>query len=184
MQINFYTNDQRTADALDLAFGADASIHFQSSNEVAGDCLVDFGNSYGSIDAAPLDIIGAQLQAKIRLGIIRYHFNEMPVGSCLLIETGKLAIPFFAYAPTGRIDEKNYYDSFFAILRQIKMFNAQYSEVGENKINSLAWVAGALPDAEKSALQLALAHKHFNTPLDLTKENDILARVQAIRGIL
>lgn len=71
------------------------------------DCMVAAGNSFGvmggGVDKAIRDYFGFDIQKQVQSSINRAFLGELPVGSSILIETGKTSIPYLIYAPTMRI---------------------------------------------------------------------------------
>lgn len=70
------------------------------------DCMVAAGNSFGvmggGVDKAIRDHFGFEIQNQVQSSINRAFLGELPVGSSILIETGKESIPYLIYAPTMR----------------------------------------------------------------------------------
>ena len=73
----------------------------------AYDCLVSPANSFGlmdgGMDAAIADFFGLAFEERVQSEIWRNYRGEQPVGTCLMVATGKPGCPWLAHCPTMRV---------------------------------------------------------------------------------
>ena len=106
------------------------------------DCVATAGNSFGLMDAgmdlAVLKFFGQQIQERIQKRILEDYCGEQPVGTAVIVETGRMDHPFVAHAPTMRIPMNiagtdHVYLATWATLLAVR----QHNRVSERKIETL-----------------------------------------------
>ena len=80
-----------------------------SSHQI--DCIVSSSNAFGlsdhGFDRSVCSVFGAskqRIRARLQQRIIDGFDGEQPVGSCVIVETGHPRIPYWANAPTRRVN--------------------------------------------------------------------------------
>lgn len=91
------------------AFAGVANVAFASGDfrRLEADAIVSPANSFGfmdgGIDQAYTNHFGQGMADAVRLAIHELPFNELPVGSAVVVETGNAKIPHLIAAPTMRV---------------------------------------------------------------------------------
>ena len=137
------------------------------------DCVATAGNSFGLMDAgmdlAVLKFFGSQLQAQIQQRILTEYCGEQPVGTALIIDTGRLDHPYVAHAPTMRVPMNiagtdHVYLATWATLLAVRRHN----QTAPRKINTLVCPAFGAGTGGMAGLevgfQMKLAWEHFQKP--------------------
>lgn len=142
------------------------------------DCIATAGNSFGLMDAgmdlAVLKFFGDQIQARIQQMIIEDFCGEQPVGTAVIVETGRLDHPYVAHAPTMRVPMNisgtdHVYLATWATLLAVRRHN----RTAVRKIETLVCPAfgagtGGVAGTEVG-FQMKLAWEHFrNVPPRIT----------------
>jgi O-acetyl-ADP-ribose deacetylase (regulator of RNase III) len=109
------------------AFSAfsEVEIYCEDILEVAQNCIVSPGNSYGfmdgGIDLAYYNYFGSQIQIEVQQAITYRSAGFLPVGASILVTTGDRKIPYLIVAPTmempGSVRAENCYYAMLAVLQ-------------------------------------------------------------------
>jgi len=96
MKLTIYEKNPTVAEALRIAFAPYAGTSVVLGGFEHGDpfdCFVTAGNSFGrmdgGVDRALVRYFGRELEERIQSLIIDRFLGEQPVGSCMLVETGR-----------------------------------------------------------------------------------------------
>jgi O-acetyl-ADP-ribose deacetylase (regulator of RNase III) len=142
------------------------------------DCVATAGNSFGLMDAgmdlAVLKFFGMQLQEQIQKRILDDYCGEQPVGTALIVDTGRLDHPYVAHAPTMRVPMNiagtdHVYLATWATLLAVRQTN----RIAQRKIDTLVCPAfgagtGGVAGIEVG-FQMKLAWEHFGkVPVAIT----------------
>ena len=138
------------------------------------DGFVTAGNSFGlmdgGVDRAVVQYFGREIEERVQAVILDQYLGEQPVGSCLLIETGRIDRPYLAHAPIMRVPMNisgtdNVYLAFWSALLAIRRHNASSSGARVQKVASVGLGTGTGGmDPTEAALQMALAWRHLHEP--------------------
>ncbi len=100
----------------------------------SADAIVSPANSFGYMDGG-LDLkysqyFGWELESKVREGLEKHYYGEIPVGNAIIVKTGTEDIPFLISAPTMRVPSNvsntvNAYLAFKAILQRVIQHNIE-----------------------------------------------------------
>jgi O-acetyl-ADP-ribose deacetylase (regulator of RNase III) len=137
------------------------------------DCVATAGNSFGLMDAgmdlAVLKFFGLELQDKIQKRILEEFYGEQPVGTAIILETGRLDHPYVAHVPTMRVPMNisgtdHVYLATWATLIAV----GRHNRTATRKIETLlcpAFGAGAGGvSGVEVGFQMKLAWQHFRKP--------------------
>jgi O-acetyl-ADP-ribose deacetylase (regulator of RNase III) len=145
--------------------------YFESLPEF--DCMVSAANSFGlmdgGVDAAVTRYFGVELMHRVQQQILEEYLGEQPVGTSMIVETGKPNHPYIAHTPTMRVPltiahTDHVYLAMWAMLLAVR----QHNNTQERTINivacpGLGTLTGRVPFRE-AARQMALAYKNFLNP--------------------
>jgi O-acetyl-ADP-ribose deacetylase (regulator of RNase III) len=161
------------------------------------DCLVGGVNSFGLMsvghDLAAAAQFGPTLQARVQAAILDEYLGEQPVGTALLVETGRADGPYFVHAPIMRVTMRvafsdHVYCALYAALLAVRRHNRAAANAPADSARQIQRVAvpslgtgeGGLPPAQ-SARQMALAYKNITHPPDHISWHMANNRQQEIR---
>ena len=176
MKITIVNRDQENAEVFDWRFRNEDRVQaFHGSFEDLErfDCIATAGNSFGLMDAgidlAIVRYFGRDLMETIQRRIHSEYLGEQPVGTSLIVDTGRTDHRYVAHTPTMRIPMNvngtdNVYVATWATLLAAHNHNVQH----ESKIEWLALPAfctgtGGV-DVVEASLQMQIAIDHFFKP--------------------
>jgi O-acetyl-ADP-ribose deacetylase (regulator of RNase III) len=116
-----------------------------------------------------LKFFGRQIQDQIQTRILEEYCGDQPVGTALIIDTGRHDHPYVAHAPTMRIPMNivgtdHVYLATWATLLAVRRQN----QIAQRKINSLVCPAFGAGTGGVSGIevgfQMKLAWEHFQKP--------------------
>ena len=147
-----------------FAAHSEVEIVHGSLLEVAADAYVSPANSFGIMDGG----IDALLSARFPLAqdrvqtAIAARGEPLPIGHCLVVETGDFNVPYLLCAPTmmfpSRVAHTNHaYLAMRAILAEVERFNSITHEITAVAIPGLCTGVGDMPP-EVAAQQMAQAY--------------------------
>jgi O-acetyl-ADP-ribose deacetylase (regulator of RNase III) len=153
------------------------------------DCFVTAGNAYGimtaGIDAAVVRRFGVGLMERVQERILDEFMGEQPIGTAFLVETGDVALPYIAHAPTMRVPSSisgtdKVYAATWAALLAVQRHNV----TAEQKIATVAFPAmgtgfGGVAYGE-AARQMAAAWRHYLEPPHRLDWDTVIGRHKAI----
>ena len=152
---------------------------------IEADLMVSPANSFGfmdgGLDFAIRENLGVEIEEKLQKEIIEKFKGELPVGSCLIIETNNEKWPWLASAPTMRVPMLisgtfNVYYAFRAILLAVANHPKR---IGSILCPGLGTGIGGV--APKSAAgQMAFAYSQFTAKPSIPKASQVLAAHQEL----
>jgi len=159
---------EQFADLPDVEF-----VHGGFEDLEAFDCIVSPANSFGimdgGVDAAISYFFGWSLMERVQKHILEEYLGEQPVGTSIIVETGKAKHPWLAHTPSMRVPmpiahTDHVYTAMWAMLLAVRKHNQQ----SDKKIEIVACPGlgtgtGRMPFRE-AARQMALAYRHFLNP--------------------
>ena len=156
----------------------------------AFDCMVSPANSFGimdgGVDAAITRFFGYALMERVQQRILDEFLGEQPVGTSMIVETGKARHPFLAHTPTMRVPmpisrTDNVYTAMWAMLLAVRRHNLQSDKQIEIvACPGLGTGVGQMPFRE-AARQMALAYRHYLAPPKVIGWRYAAQRQDAIR---
>jgi O-acetyl-ADP-ribose deacetylase (regulator of RNase III) len=148
-------------------------VHGYFEHIGAFDCVVSAANSFGimdgGVDAAITRFFGYALMQRVQQRILDEFLGEQPVGTSLIVETGKAKHPFVAHTPTMRVPmpisrTDNVYTAMWAMLLAVRRHNLHADQQIEIVVcPGLGTGVGQMPFRE-AARQMALAYRHYLAP--------------------
>jgi O-acetyl-ADP-ribose deacetylase (regulator of RNase III) len=137
------------------------------------DCIVSPANSFGimdgGVDAAISYFFGWSLMERVQKRILEEFLGEQPVGTSIIVETGKAKHPYLAHTPTMRVPmpiahTDHVYTAMWAMLLAVRKHNTRSEKpIGIVACPGLGTGVGQMPFCE-AARQMALAYRHFLSP--------------------
>jgi O-acetyl-ADP-ribose deacetylase (regulator of RNase III) len=137
------------------------------------DCIATAGNSFGLMDAgidkAVVKYFGEIIQQRIQERILADYLGEQPIGTCIIVPTGKPKHPFVAHTPTMRIPMNiagtDYvYLAMWATLLEVRRHNRHHESKIESLVCPVFGAGSGGVDFIEATLQLRLAYEHFIIP--------------------
>ena len=177
MKLHFVDTNDVMIECLKNRFGEQAQYTLGKFEDVKKyDAVVSPGNSFGIMDGgfdlALRDFFGQKLQDDVQRAIRSKHFGEQPVGTALIVPTGKKKHPWLVHAPTMSLPQiiattHNVYFAMLAVLHACERHNhrASLKPDGFKAIKTLLCpglgtsTGKMLPAA--AALQMSLAWNNF-----------------------
>ena len=160
-------------------FAADAEAMVSPANS--------FGVMDGGLDLAIRDVLGLEVERRIRERIASRHHGELPVGVAEIVETDDARWPLLVCAPTMRVPEDasrtlNAYLAFRAVLLEL-------SRLGEERGRAVSSVVcpgmctgvGAM-SPRRCAAQMRVAWRQMNGPSTTPPFSEIHRVHQALRN--
>jgi O-acetyl-ADP-ribose deacetylase (regulator of RNase III) len=165
-------------------------IHGGFEYLAAFDCMVSPANSFGimdgGVDLAISHFFGWSLMERVQKRIVEEFLGEQPVGTSIIVETGKAKHPYLSHTPTMRVPmpiahTDHVYTAMGAMLLAVHRHNLNSERPIEIvACPGLGTGTGRMPYRE-AARQMALAYRHFLNPPKVITWQFAAQRQDAVR---
>ena len=152
----------------------DLEVHLGSFESLTGfDCVATAGYSFGLMDAgmdlAVLKFFGVHIQERIQKLIIDDYCGEQPVGTAIIVETGRIDHPYVAHAPTMRVPMNingtdHVYLATWATLLAVRAHNQTADRMIETLVCPAFGAGTGGVSGIEVGFQMKSAWEHFKNP--------------------